>query len=250
MKRAVFTFMLAVSAVAPQLECLHVARAEDDDRTIGKRVDDTKEAVTSAAHAAAQSAQEQASAAAESAKERAGEVAASARERASEAADSLSERARDVAAHAQDLAGALVESAKAKAEQLSEHAGDVLKQGRSAAGDALQGARDQAREVLISAAVALDNKSREAREAARKASWDRLKARFQLLGNRPSMVLSEELRDHEYRVARLRRARELASAVHDQAAVARGNLLLEQEYGRFKRRIEEIHARELAESKR
>jgi hypothetical protein len=239
MKRAALTLLLlaAMAKAAP-------ARAEEP--TLGKRVDATKDAVTQAA----QSAQERASAAAESAKERASEVADQAKESASAAADSLGERARDVATHAQELAAAMLESAKARAEQLGDHAGDALEKGKSAAGDAMQSARDQARAVLIGAAVALDNKSKDARNAARKASWAKLKERFSLLGNRPSMAMSEELRDHEYRVARLQRASELSGAVHDEAGVRRSGLLLEQEYGRHKRRVEELRKQELAESRR
>ncbi|MDB4977154.1 MAG: hypothetical protein JWN48_5495 [Myxococcaceae bacterium] len=250
MKRAVFRVTWLAGALVQGLVMGPTLQAQPEAPSLGQRVDKTQEAVTHAARNAAQSAQDQAHAAAESAKERAAEVAEQAKERASEAADSLSERAREVAAQAEQLAAVLLENAKAKAEQLSDHAGTVLDQGKSAAGDALQSARDQARDVLISAAAALDNKSREARQAARRASWDKLRARFRLLGNRPSMGLSEELRDHEYRVARLRRARELATAVGDQSAVTRSELLLEQEYGRHKRRVEAINARELEESRR
>lgn len=242
MKRAVITLMLL--AVSPVALSSSIAIAEDP--TLGKRVDETKDAVTNAAR----SAQDRARAAAEDAQERAHGVAERAKDQANEMADSLSERAHDVAAHAQELAGAMVENAKAKAEQLSDHAGELLEQGKGAAGGALQSARDQARAILIGAAVALDNKSKEARQAARLASWAKLKARFSLLGNRPSLQMSEELRDHEYRVARLRRATELAAAVNDEGAAAQSAKLLEQEYGRHKRRIEAIRQKEREESTR
>ena len=242
MKRAVITLML----LAGSTSAAPVPHALAEDPTLGKRVDNTKDAVT---HAATD-AHERATAAAEQAKERAGEVAEQAQERAHEAADSLSERAREVAAHAEELAGLLVENAKAKAEQLGERATGFVEQGKSAAGDAMQGARDQARAILMGAAVALDNKSKEARQSARRASWEKLKTRFSLQGSRPSLVLSEELRDHEYRVARLRRARELASAVGDESSTAQSDKLLEQEYGRHKRRIEEIEKKERDEAQR
>ena len=244
MKRAVIT--LTLLAVSPVAVPTSLALADDPTlgERVGERVDGTQKAVTHAA----ESAQERASQAAAHAKERASEVADQAKEHASQAAESLSERAHDVAHHAEDYATALVESAKAKAEELSQRAAGMVQQGKSAAGDTLQSAREQARSVLIGAAVALDNKSKEARQAARKASWAKLKARFSLLGNRPSLVMSEELRDHEYRVARLRRARELAASVDDSANVSRSDRLLEQEYGRHKRRVEEIDRQEREES--
>lgn len=254
MKRAVitltlltvpFTRLLPLGALMAPLVTPFViwtpARAHAED-TLGQRVDHTKERAVGAVEGAKESAREAA--------ERAAEVAEQAQERSREAADSLSERARDVADSAKEYASELVVGAREQAATLGERAAEVAAQGKAAAGEAMQGLRDEARAILISAAVALDNKSRDARRDARNASWQKLKDRFHLGGDRPSMALSEELRDHEYRIARLRRAEELARAVGDESALTRSGKLLEAEYARHKRRVEQLRDKDRKQAKR
>jgi len=233
MKRAVITLALLTVWAWPTTS----ARAEGEP-TLGKRVDATKDSLSHAASEAKDSARETA----KSASERAAEVAEQAREKSREAADGLSERFHDVTDSVREYAGALANGAREKAEQIGGSTHDVVAQGKDAARQAVQGLRDEARSVLIGMAVALDNRSRDARRAARIESWERMKSRFRLSGDRPTMQMSEELRDHEYRLARLKRAQELALAVNDQSGISRSALLLEREYARHKRRMEQLRA--------
>lgn len=241
MKRAVITIALLTASLGP-LWCADVERARAEDtvqgaakQTLGKRVDATKEAVEDGV---------------DSAKESAREAAERAKERSIEAAESLGERARDVAESAKELADQLADSARERAQQLVEGAAGVGAQSKTAAGDLLQLVRDETRKALIGMAAALDNRAQESRRSARKQSWEKLKARFSLPGDRPTMVLSEELRDHEYRVARLLRAKELAEGVGDKAAVARSQRMLEAEYARHKRRLDQMRREQHVEAKR
>lgn len=248
MKRAVITIALLTLPSLP-LVCAVVrpARAEETvtgvaakqakeaKRSLGKRVDETTEAVGESV---------------DSAKERAEEAAERAKESSLEAAESLSERARDVAESAKELAAELVVGAREQAHQLAEGAAGVGAQSKTAAGDLLQMVRDETRKALIGMAAALDNRAQESRSSARQASWQKLKARFSLPGDRPTMVLSEELRDHEYRVARLKRAKELAEGAGDKSAVSRSERMLEAEYARHKRRLDQMRKEQRAEVER
>ncbi|MEY4515134.1 MAG: hypothetical protein RLZZ450_7256 [Pseudomonadota bacterium] len=245
MKRAVITIALLTLPSVPLLcalaqpahaeETVTSVAAKQAQRTLGKRVDDTTEAVGESV---------------DSAKERAGEAAERAKERSLEAAESLTERARDVAESAKELASELVVGAREQAHQLAEGAAGVGAQSKTAAGDLLQLVRDETRKALIGMAAALDNRAQESRSGTRQASWEKLKARFSLQGDRPTMVLSEELRDHEYRVARLKRAKELAEGAGDKSATSRSERMLEAEYARHKRRLDQMRKEQHAEAKR
>ena len=250
MKRAVITIVLLSASLAP---CWGArggrARAEDRvesaakgaakevegaaKETIGKKVDATKEAVEDSVDSAKKQAQEAAEGAAERAKEQ-----------AQEAVESLSEHAQEMAESAKDLADELVVSARERAALLAAGAVGVGAKIKTDAGDLLQRARDEARRALIGMAAALDNRAQESRLAARNASWAKLKARFLLAGDRPSPELSEELGDHEYRLARLERAKELASGVGDRSGVARCERMMEAEYARHKRRLDQMRKRQ------
>jgi hypothetical protein len=243
MKRAVITIALLTLPSLPLFCALaQPARAEETvtsaakqaKRTLGKRVDDTTEAVGESV---------------DSAKERAAEAAERAKETSREAADSLSERARDVVESTKELANEMVQGARERAQQLVEGAAGVGAQSKSAAGDVLQLVRDETRKALMGMAAALDNRALESRQSERKASWDKLKARFSLPGDRPTMVLSEELRDHEYRVARLKRAKELAEGAGDKSSLAQSQRALEAEYARHKRRLDQMRKEQRAEAK-
>jgi predicted RecA/RadA family phage recombinase len=241
MNRAVITLaLLTVWGLA------HGRAQAEGEPTLGKRVDATRDSLSQAASGAQQSARETAASAAE----RAAEVAERAKERSIEAADGLSERLHDVTDSAREYADALANGAREGVHQLGSSTSDAIAQGKDVAKQAIQSLRDEARAVLIGMADALDNRTRDARRAARAESWERLKTRFHLSGDRPTMKLSEELRDHESRVARLKRAQELATAVDDQSGIARSARLLEREYARHKRRVERLRDSERTEAKR
>lgn len=237
MKRLWMTLALLVIA-APD-----GARAEDE--TIGQKADRATEAVETAAS----SARARASDAVEKARTRADEVAQTAREKTRSAAESLSSRAREAAERAEELASEVAGNAKDRAEQLGERVGDALTTSKDTAADLLTSARNEARDVLMGLADMLDGASREAREALRREHWEKLRQRFSF-GNKPSAAISDELLDHEYRVARLKRARELAKDAEDERAVAKANRLLESEYARHKQKLEQLRDDARREAKR
>jgi hypothetical protein len=214
----------------------HAERAEKTKQSIGEKID----AFANAASGGKERAVEQA----KQASEKAQEAAERAKERTRRAADSLGERAHEAAESAQLYAGELKEDLGRRARQLGEDALGVVGGAKSALRNAMDGVREEARQILIGAAVALDNKTREARDAARKQHWDKLRARYKLPDARPTMAVSEELRDHEYRLARLQRARELAESAGDRASVARSDHLLELEYARHRHRLAQLIERQ------
>jgi len=211
------------------------ARADD---TLGERVDRATDALADTA---------------EDVKDTAGELAAAASDKtravAGAAAETMAEGARSLSASASSLWTRLGSGARAHASKAGSEVGEVVERGKSAASDALASLRAETRGLLLGAADALDRETSEARQRARRLRWEKLKARF-ALQERPSEALSEELRDHEYRVARLKRARALAHDADDAAAVARSDRLLEVEYGRHKRRIEELRKAGREEARR
>jgi hypothetical protein len=203
-------------------------KAEAAKQTLGNKVD----AITSEAAKKKEHAVE----AAAGAKERALEAAKEAKNASREAAESLEERAHEAADNAKAYADELKSSLQAKVQQLGSQGEGMVASTKAALKDAVQGVRDKAREALLGAALALDNKTREARKAAREAHWQKLKARYQL-DDRPTMEVSEELRDHEYRLARLQRAHDLAEGQHDGPAMARSDTLMEREHARHRERM-------------
>jgi hypothetical protein len=239
----------AVAALALALLTTPPARADDlvesakkaeaAKRTLGNKVDEIATAASERKERALQ--------AAEDAKERAREAAEQAKERGQETADSLQERAEEATENAKEYAQELKEKAKLRTEQLGEDAKGVVAKTRLWFKDALQGVRDSIRSSLMGAALALDNKAKDAREGARKQHWEKLKARYSLPDHAPTMEFSEELREHEERIARLRRARELAESVDDQTSVVRSDHLAEREYARHRRTLKRLLEKERRE---
>ena len=211
------------------------ARADD---TLGERVDRATDALAETAEDVKESAGELASAASDKTREVAGA-----------AAETVTAGARSLSASAASLWTRLGSGARAHASKAGSEVGQVVERGKSAASDALAALRAETRGLLLGAADALDRETSETRQRARRVRWDKLKARFGL-EERPSEALSEELRDHEYRVARLKRVRALAHEADDEAAVARSDKLLEAEHGRHKRRIEELRRQGREEARR
>jgi hypothetical protein len=213
-----------------------------------------EESTRQAASDRASEAQDALASAASDVKDRASDVAARASERAGAAAHEASEKTREAASalseRARELARGVAESAKDGVALVGERASEVLAGGRAAASDALDKAREEARSVLIHVADKLDRQGKEERQAARRARWEKLKARFSLGYERPTAALSEELRDHEYRVARLKRVRELAREADDDASIEQSDRLLETEYARHKRRIERLREDDVEEASR
>lgn len=186
--------------------------------------------------------------AADDAKQRASDVTERATRRASEAAAEAKQKGRELASQVGERARALghevAEGAKDGLAFLEERASAAVAGGREAAHDAFTKARSEARAVLIALADKLDEKGKVARREARKLRWENLRTRFQLGDERPSRALSEELRDHEYRIARLRRIRELALESDDQEIAARTERSIEAEHARHKRRVEALREEE------
>lgn len=241
MKRAVMTLTL--------LSALWSVPTRADD-TLGERVDRATEAVGDGARGVKERAGDVAERATEQVSERMEEVAEAAREKTREAASSLGESAEELADSAKTLWARALDGARDKARRLGESAGGALERGKDAALRALSVVREEARAILLGAAEALDTKTREARKAARRARWEHLRERFSLSAERPSEALSEELRDHEYRIARLKRARTLAQSADDHPSLDQSDRLLETEYGRHRRRMEEIRSEERRERQR
>jgi len=213
--------------------------------TLGQRTDHATEAVSSAA----KSARERAAEAASSARERASGAAETAKEKTRAAAETLTSGAREAAERARELASSVAEGARHQVEDLGETVGGALETSKEAASSALQGVRNEARDVLRDMADALDGASRKARKELRRDHWEKLKARFSL-GNKPSAAVSDELLDHEYRVARLERARELAREVEDERSVTKSERLLEAEYARHRQRLQQLRNDERKQAKR
>jgi uncharacterized LabA/DUF88 family protein len=207
-------------------------KVEEKKKTLGAKVDELADTASERKRQALEAADE--------AKERAREAAEEAKERSRETAESLQERAEEAKQHAIAYAAGLKDELGRRSEQLGVDAKGVVEGAKQRVKDAIQGIRDEAREMLLGAAVALDNRTRDARKAAREAHWKKLKQRYGLADHAPTMEISEELRDHEYRLARLRRARELAEGVRDELSVARCDHLLELEYARHRRRLNRL----------
>lgn len=237
MKRAITTvaFLCAVSASEP-------GRATADDAVGASVTDQAKGAVSSAA----EQAKDTASRATEAASEQASELA----ERASKGAQEATEAAKARAKQAADKGAGMVDSLRASAQRTLDAAGSYVARffGRfeGLGAEALQRMRDGTRAKLVSAANALDEYSAKARRNARLDRWEDLKKRFNFVGEQPSPAVSEELRAHEFRVARIKRAREIAEAAGDARSVKRSDNLLESEYARSHDRLatlrEEEHA--------
>ena len=227
MKPSVLTLALAVLA-AP------AARAED---TLGERVDAVTQSAREAIESIKAGAREQVAHATERAAGKADEVADETGHRAAEAEQAARDEAKEAAGYGEQLSDRVGALAREQADKVGATMSGWVARGKSAAASTLQSVRSEARDLLLGAAEALDRQNSEARQAARRARWEALKARFQLEGARPSTELSEELRDHEYRVARLTRARALADAEDDERALARSDRLLEAEHGRHRRRV-------------
>jgi len=227
MKQAVLTLALAVL----------VAQAAHAEDTLGDHVD----SVTSSAGSALDSAKARALAEAEqvvdSAASTADDVAKMTTEKAGEAKEAAREQAKKAAGYGEELSSQVSALARDQASKLSTQVLALLVRGKHAAVVALASARSEARDLLMGAAEALDQQNAEARNDVRRAHWEQLKVRHGLEGARPSSELSEELRDHEYRVARLTRVRALADDAEDTNTVARSERLLEAEHGRHRRRL-------------
>lgn len=218
-------------------------RAEDDLVDHAKKAQAAKESIGHKVDAIADDAvarKERALEAAQEAKQRALEAAEEAKSRSREAADSLQERAEEATENAKAYAEELKSELGRRTQKLGDDAKGMVADAKAAFKNAIQGVRDEAREILLSAAVALDNRTRDARKAARNEHWAKLKARYGLPDHAPSMEISEELRDHEYRLARLHRARELAESGRDELAVAHSDRLLELEYARHRRTLKRL----------
>ncbi|HEY6881036.1 MAG TPA: hypothetical protein VI299_23585 [Polyangiales bacterium] len=240
----------AVAALALALLSPTPVLAEDDLVDHAKKAQATKQSIGNKVDAIAEDAvarKERALEAAQEAKERALEAADEAKSRSREAADSLQERAEEATANAKAYAEELKSELGRRTQKLGEDAKGMVAGAKAAFKNAIQSARDEAREILLNAAVALDNRTRDARKAARNEHWTKLKARYGLPDHAPSMELSEELRDHEYRLARLARARELAESGRDEQAVAQSDRLLELEYARHRRRLKRLIEKDRSE---
>ena len=231
MKRSVLTLALAVVVA-------QAARAED---TLGERVDSVTQSARDAIESVKAGARKQAEQVADSASSTAGEVAEKTSDKAGEAEQIARKKAKEAAGYGEQLSDKVGALAREQAAKLGETMSGWVTRGKRAATTTLQGVRSEARDLLMGAAEALDRQNTEARKATRRAHWEELKTRFQLDGERPSRELSEELRDHEYRVARLTRAKTLAEGADDERSVARSDRLLEAEHGRHRRRVLALH---------
>ncbi|HEX5660614.1 MAG TPA: hypothetical protein VFX59_25650 [Polyangiales bacterium] len=214
-------------------------KVEGAKRTLGNKVD-------ALADEASQR-KERAVEAAADAKERALEAAEEAKERGKEKVESLEERADEAKENAKAYANELKQKVTQRTQALGDDAKGMVAKTKLWFKQAIQGVRDSLRSSLLGAALALDNQAKDAREGARKAHWEKLKARYSLPDHAPTMEVSEELREHEERLARLRRARELAESVEDQVSVARADHLAEREYARHRRTLKRLLEKERRE---
>jgi hypothetical protein len=207
--------------------------------------DRAKGAVTSAAERA----REEASRVTQAASEKASELAERARQSAREAADAAKARAKQAADHGASLADDVSDGAQGGLHRAGEEAGSFFDRFQAIGADAMQFMRDGTRTALVAAANALDEYSAKARKSARSERWEALRKRFQFAAEQPSPAISDELRDHAFRVARIKRAREIAEAAGDARSVKRSDNLLESEYARSNDRLlslreEEQHTEE------
>lgn len=214
-------------------------KVEGAQQTLGNKVDAISEA--------AQERKNRAVAAAEDAKERALEAAEDATDKGRDKADDLRERAEEAKENAKAYAEALKTQLGDRADKLGSDAKGVVARSKQWLQDAVQGVRDSLRDSLHGAANALDNKAKDARESARKRHWEKLMARYGLPNHAPTMEFSEELREHEERIARIGRVRELAESVDDQASVVRADHLAEREYARHRRTLQRLLEKERRE---
>ncbi len=239
---AVAALALALLATSPALADDLVESAkkvEGAKQSLGNKVDALTTAASERKDRAVQAADE--------AKQRALEAADEAKQRGKETAYDLQDRAEEAKDNAKAYANEVKDQLGQRADKLGSDAKGMIEQGKAWLKAAVQGVRDSIRDSLHGAADALDNQARDAREGARKQHWEKLKARYSLPDHAPTMELSEELREHEQRIARLRRARELADAVNDQASVVRSDHLTEREFARHRRRVTRLLEKERRE---
>jgi len=206
------------------------------DGTLGERIDRATDVVEDVAEDVSEQAEEVASS-----------VGDKTRAATRSAADTIADGARGVADAARGAWDRLGSGTRERMRRAGRAVGDVVERGKDAAADVVGALRDETRALLMDAAEALDAKTRTLRDGERKLRWDKLRGRF-ALGDQPSEAVSEELRDHEYRVARLERVRKLAHEADDDATVARTDRLLELEHGRHKRRLGALSSKARAEA--
>jgi gas vesicle protein len=214
-------------------------KAEAAQQTLGNKVDSLSQAASERKARALEAADE--------AKQRALEAAEEAKQRSRETADSLQERAAEAIDHGKAYVGGLQDQVGQGTQQIWGDAMGKVAKTKLWFVESLQGLRDALREALLGAAVALDNRAKDAREGARQEHWAKLKARYGLPDHAPTMEFSEELREHEERLARLHRARELAESVDDQVSVVRTDHLSEREYARHRRQLKRLLEKERRE---
>lgn len=249
--------LLCTSLALATLAAVPIARA---DPTVGQHLDDSLDTVGDVASDASERADEAVSALGRKTRKIGGAAAGSIADGARSVGGSIADGTRSAAGSVADGARSLAESAGHLAERVGGGAwdgvksagsavGSVVGRGADAAGGLLAALRDETRALLMYAADALDAKTRALRDSERKARWNQLSARFSL-GDMPSEAVSEELRDHEYRVARLKRVHTLASEAGDDDTVGRTEALLEAEFARHKRRLTALRQKAQAKADR
>lgn len=236
MKRVVITAALVWGAFGG-------ARA-DDASGDPSLTDRAKGAVTSVADDARERADRMTKAAGEKAGEMAGQASAAAHAAAQKATDAASEKARDAVAYGKDMADRVASETKDQLHALGALMGRGVDKGKEWCAATLVATLDLTRSALLSAANALDETNAKARSDERLQRWMDVRSRFGFQGDRPSAAVSDELREHELRVARLVRTREVADAADDARSVKRSDRLLETEHARHHDKLEALSEEE------